>query len=295
MTPLLVLIGLSCAPEPSSAPPAVRAPHVKAFVSVLPQAYFVRRIGGTAVSVEVLVQPGLSPETYEITPRQMDRLGQARLFLRTGVPFEAPLLPKIAETFPRLKVVDVREGIALLPVTGHAHAAGHDHGQEELDPHIWLDPVLAKTMARNVYAALAEALPKQQEIFAQNLRAVEADLDAVDARIAAVLEPYQGQTLYVFHPAYGYFAQRYGLIQESVQREGKGPGIRHLNAVAGHMEADAAKVLFVQPQFSTREAQAIAEAVGGKVVTLDPLAESYLSNLEAIAKTVARTFQDAGK
>jgi zinc transport system substrate-binding protein len=87
----------------------------------------------------------------------------------------------------------------------------------------------------------------------------------------------------VFHPAWGYFARQYGLTQEAVEREGKEPGPAELAAIIDEAKKDEIRVIFVQPQFSTRNADVVAKAIGGAVVAVDPMAEDWLANMEKVA------------
>lgn len=89
------------------------AEPIKVFVSILPQTYFVQRVGGARVKVTVLVGPGQSPHAYDPTPRQMSELAKAKVFFRIGVPFEKSMIPKIESTFKNLTIVDTRKGIKL--------------------------------------------------------------------------------------------------------------------------------------------------------------------------------------
>ena len=89
----------------------------KVFVTILPEAQFVERVGGARVDVQVLVGPGQEPHSYEPTPRQIAALDGARVYFRIGIPLEETLLAKVRATRTDLAVVDLREGIALLPMT----------------------------------------------------------------------------------------------------------------------------------------------------------------------------------
>ena len=122
---------------------AETAKRLKVFVSILPQAYFVERVGGSLVDVNVLVGPGQSPATYDPTPRQMAELSQADVFFRIGVPFENRLLEKISKTMSHLNVVDTRDGVPLRRMPG-------DSTKGNYDPHIWLDPHLVKIQSKNM-------------------------------------------------------------------------------------------------------------------------------------------------
>ncbi len=274
--------------------------RLRVFVSVLPQAYIVERVGSDLVEVSALVQRGQSAETYEVTPRQMDALSRAQFFFRVGMPFENALLPKIARTCPNLRVVDTREGVALLADTGCAHGDDHEdhehgHTHGDWDPHIWMDPKRVKTQAATVAEALSQALPGAREIFAANLAALEQDLDAAHERIAALLAPFHGRRIYVYHPAFAYFADAFGLEQVSVEFEGKEPGPRRIQQIVDAMKTEGARTIFVQPQFSRQTAAAIAQESGAAIVELDPLSKDLLATLEHIAREIARSLGDASQ
>ncbi|MEW5925240.1 MAG: zinc ABC transporter substrate-binding protein [Candidatus Zixiibacteriota bacterium] len=253
---------------------------INVFVSILPQAYFVERVGGEFVSIDVMVSPGQSPETYSPTPRQMSDLDGARAYFAIGLPFENQLLRKIREVYKKLDIVSTQEGIELRPMEALEKGSGHEHGA--LDPHVWLDPVAVKTISKNICDELVKLDPAHQPDYEKNLAEFQADLDSLNSLIAIKLEPFKGRHIFVFHPVYGYFADRYGLQQTAVEIEGKEPSARQLASFIEMAKADSVKVIFVQPQFSTKTAETIASAVGGAVVKVDPLARDYLNNLEFI-------------
>jgi len=256
-------------------------------VSILPQAFFAERVGGGHVTVSVLVGEGQSPHAYEPTPKQVARLSDARALLTIGVPFERQLLPKVRSTFPDLHIADLRTGLTLRTLAcAHDHHDGHDHAHGEKDPHVWLSPRNAKVIATNTAAELKKLDPAHAADYDANLAKLLADLDALDASIAKALAPLKGQTLLVYHPAFGYFADAYGLKQEAVELEGKEPTARRLAELIDEAKADGAKVIFVQKQFSAQSAAALAEAIGGAVVPIDPLARDYIANLQSMADKV---------
>jgi zinc transport system substrate-binding protein len=275
--------------------PAAGKPTV--FVSILPQAYLAERIAGGHVDVKVLVGPGDNPHSYEPTPKQMVRLGQARALLTVGMPFQTSLLEKLT-LHEQLRIVDTRQGITLEPMVAHDehddhahhHHARDDHGHAagEMDPHVWMSPRLAGRIAANIADALAEIDPAHAEDFQANLADLQADLNALDGEIARALEPLKGRTFYVYHPAFGYFARRYGLVQEAVEIGGKSPGPRHVKELIDRAKADGVRVVFVQPQFSDKAARTIAAQIDGAVVPIDPLARDYISNLQSVAATISQ-------
>jgi zinc transport system substrate-binding protein len=283
-TPLLLCSCQSDAPEAHDGP-------VRVFVSIQPQKTFVQAIGGEHVSVDVLVRPGQSPATYEPTAKQLVALGEADVYFTIGVPFEKTLMAKIQRMFPYLNVVNTIEGIALRAMDdGHHHhdheAGGHDHGGS--DPHTWLDPKLVAVQARHIADALKQIDPSHAEAYEQNFRQVTARLNQLDSELAEILKPCKGRRLYVFHPAFGYLADAYGLHQVAIEVEGKSPTGRALTATIEQAKQDGANVIFVQPEFSQQAAKKIAQAIDGQVLPLDPLAADYFRNMRQMARTIAQ-------
>lgn len=284
---------------------------VTAFVSIPPQKVFVERIGGERVEVKVLLTPGESPAMYRPKPSVIAGLGGADLFFRMGVPYETHLMPKITSMSGNLQVVDTRKGVPLLAMArDHHHHDGdhhhHDHHEasghhdrhdeyEGMDPHIWLDPGRVRIQAVTMRDALIALDPSGRSVYEAGCAALLQDLDALDAEIARALAPIKGETLYVFHPAFGYFADAYGLVQKAVEVEGKSPKGKALSRYIAQARADGVRVIFVQPQFDRHTAEKVAAAVDGAVVPLDPLAEDYFGNLGKIADAVSRGLKKQGE
>jgi len=257
------------------------------WVSIPPQVEMVERIAGGKLEVGVLVQPGQSPATYEPTPKQMAAIADARLLVTVGVAFEKVFVDRLREVAPQLTIVDGTRGIELQPMEG-----GHDHGAEaagggRLDPHFWLDPLLVRTHAATICDALCRLVPNKCNELQANLTIYQAALESAHQRIAARLAPVKGKEIFVFHPAYGYFTRRYGLLQTAVEVDGKEPTARHLAELIEHAREAEVRALFIQPQFSGSTPMAVADAVGCMLVDLDPLAEDHLAYLERMAKRVA--------
>ena len=266
---------------------------VRVVAAIPPVAYFVERIGDGHVQVDVLVAPGQNPHIYEPTPRQAAGLAAAQVYFKVGMPFERVLAERIAETSPKLRIVDVCAGITLRTMAeseadhdGDEKPDGHGHESGALDPHAWLNPRYAKLMAATIERALAELDAAHAAEYEKNLQALQADLDAADARLRRVFTPLKGKELMVFHPAFGYLADAYGLRQVSVEIEGKEPSARQLGALIQRAKKDGVRVIFVQPQFSRKSAEEVAREIGGAVVPLDDLAHDYLANLEAMAAKI---------
>jgi len=279
------------APAETAAPPASTESKLVTAVSILPQAYLLQRVGGTRVQVLVLVQQGQSAETYEPTAQQMTELATAKAYFQIGMPFERALVEKITSSMPGLHVVDSTEGITLRPMDpglGHGHETeeAEVHHTGAMDPHIWLDPQNAKRMAHTMHRELVRLDPRGSEQYEKNLAALDTDLDQLDQRIARSLAPLQGGAFLVYHPAFGYLADAYGLRQIAIEAEGKEPGPKQMAQIIQQARQMGIKVVFVQPEFPSANAMAIAEQIGGAVVPINPLGGDYIENLSEMASTI---------
>jgi zinc transport system substrate-binding protein len=250
-------------------------------VSILPQKYFVERIGGDAVRVTVMVPPGADPHSYEPKPRQMTELAASALYLAIGVDFERAWLKRLRSASPRLMVVRTDEGIPKRPM---AAAGGHRYGAGEPDPHIWLNPALVKMLCGNILRALAAADPGNRTAYETRCARFLEDVEALDAELKAVFADRQGSRFIVLHPAWGYFANAYGLEQIPIEIEGKEPKPAQLQGLIRRARELGITAVFVQPQFSARSAELVAREIGGQVMAADDLAENWLENLRATAR-----------
>lgn len=267
---------------------AAGAGGLEVFVSILPQKYFVERIGGDAVKVNVMVAPGAHPAAYEPSPRQMAALSGADLYFAAGVPFENAWLKKIQASSPDMQIVHTDAWIKKQPIDRQHEDSAHSHDHGAGDPHIWLSPPLVMIQARHILAALSEADPGNAEIYEANGRAFAAELADLDAQLRQMFGglPEDLQFM-VFHPSWGYFADAYGLVQIPVEISGKSPRAAGLQRLITHAREKGLRTVLVQPQISSKTAETIAKAIDGRVISADPLAENWPENLIDVAKKIA--------
>lgn len=271
---------------------AQAAEPLRVFVSLLPQKQFVEKVGGEQVEVSVMVKPGHSPATYEPSARQMAALGAADLYIRIGVPFENVWMPRLQAANPHMQIADLRAGIELKPIERHIHdGETHHHDGEQLDPHIWLSPPLVGVMAQQIRRVLSALRPDAAALFAQNEQRFQTELSALHKELQQQLAQVGKRRFMVFHPSWGYFADSYGLQQIPIEREGKSPGPQSLARLIEYAKAEQIGAIFVQRQFNRRDAQSVADAVGARLISVDPLAEDYLTNLRAIGQQFAEALR----
>jgi zinc transport system substrate-binding protein len=273
--------------------------RIKVLVSILPQAYFLERVGGNRVDISVMVGPGQSPATYELRPRQMADISTARLYFRIGVPFESVWLPRVGAVNPALKVIDTGRGIERMPMKSRHHEDRENGGAEKeathkggmRDPHIWLSLRLVKVQAENICKALIEEDPPGRAYYEENLKIFLRDLDRADREISQTLSRVKTGKFMVFHPVWGYFARDYGLEQVSIEVEGKEPNAKDLARLIKEAKEEGITVVFVQKQFSRQSAEAVARAIGGRVVEVDPLTMDYLDNMRKVGEAFREVMQ----
>lgn len=278
------------------------------FVSIAPQKQFVQQIGGDLLTVEVLVPAGASPHTYEPKPSQMKALARATAYFAIGVDFESVWLKRIGGVNPAMTIIHTDAGIAKLTMDEHldhdhqehhqarqqkdaASPAPEHHDDEGLDPHIWLAPSLVKQQAFIITEALVGLFPEQAVTFQRNRDAFIEQIDALDKDLRTTLADRQGMQFLVFHPSWGYFAHEYGLQQVAVEVDGKNPKPAQLAALIEHAREHGIRVVFAQPQLSTKGAELIAREIDGEVIIIDPLAEDWLNNLREVAKRLKNALQ----
>lgn len=293
-----------CLRQPSQLEPSGR---LVVAVGLAPYAWLVEQIGREHVEVLTLVHPGQSPELFQPTDAEVSRLISAAVYFQCGMPFERGPWFAAIRSHARTRLVDLLAAVPLRSMEAHAHGqqAGSSHRVSGRggatpeqqpgpaagkDPHVWLSPRLLKILARTVAQTLQGLDPQRAPEYQDNLGDLEARLDAADREIRQTLSPIRGNPFFVVHPAWGYFAEEYGLRQVAIQAEGKDPTDQELTQLQQLARAQRAKVIFVQPQFASRAAEALARAIGARTETLDDLAPDVIEGLRETAAKLARAY-----
>jgi zinc transport system substrate-binding protein len=262
---LTALLVAACA---AGAAPA--ADRLLVAASIAPLADFVRQVGGDHVSVVTLVPPGASPHTYELTPSQVEQVARARLLVLNGVGLEywADKLVQGAGN-PNLIVLDTSQGIEILD--GASGALGGN-------PHVWLDPRNAIVQVEHIRDALIQSDPAHAEVYRDRTQAYLDQLQALDREVTEEIGTWSSRQFIAFHPAWVYFARRYGLEQAAVieSSPGREPSPAEVARIIETARRIGARAIFAEPQFSAKAAQTIAEETGAAVLFLDPLGSSLV-------------------
>ena len=241
--------------------------RVKVIASIAPLADFVKQVGGERVDVKLLLPPGASPHVYEPTPKTMIDVSNAGVFVKigAGLEFWAEKIIK-ASGNKRLIIVDSSTGVSLI-------REDHSHSLLSADPHIWLDPVIAGSIVTKIEMALIEADPQGAGFYKQNAFIYKKKLFQLDKEISEKVKTFRIKEYITFHPAWNYFSNRYrlrvaGVIEES---PGKEPSPKHIANIIREINRIGSRVVFVEPQFNPKIAEAVAKESGARVLFLDPI------------------------
>ncbi|MEK7072940.1 MAG: zinc ABC transporter substrate-binding protein [Patescibacteria group bacterium] len=240
---------------------------------------FTAAIAGDDALVENLLPPGVGPHDFAFAPSEMERLSQADIVVANGLGLEQWLSNAIRTANSDVTLVEASNGIAMRePDTAL-----------QVDPHVWLDPIRAQTMAANIALALATADPAHASAYGTRRDALVARLAALDKEIRTGLSGAFDRRFVGFHDAFGYFAERYGLQTVAVieTSPGKEPSPRDVAQIVSLIRRSGVKALFTEPQFSPALVEAIAVETGLATHSLDPLetaafsADGYFDGMRA--------------
>lgn len=297
----LTIASLTACSGPSVKEEEAKTP-LQVTVSIVPQEYFVKRIGGDRVSVNAMIQPGTDPHTYEPKPEQLKTTARSQAYFKIGVSLEDAWKDRLNSVNQQMLIVDTSQGVDKIPLTAehdhdHDHHHNHDHdhakakteqaGKNTLDPHIWLSPKRVKAQAKTIYQTLAQLDPGQEAIYRANLEKFSQELDALDQEIRQNLAGIKNKKFMVFHPEWGYFAQDYGLEMIAIEVDGNEPSAAQLGQLIKQAKKENIKVIFTQPEFSQKSAETIAREIGGQVIPISAFAQNWSENLRQVSQKMA--------
>ena len=280
---------------------------IQVTVSIPPQKYFVERICGNNIKITVMVVPGADPATYEPRVSQMKALTSSKIYFAIGVPFEKVWLNRFKTFNPGLLIIHTDRSIKKLAMKGSRHTlpkgrkdcpggaeieSTHHHATS-LDPHIWLAPNLVSIQATLIAEALIKIDPQNKKNYQDNLASFRIDLGRLDKKLKRIFKGIGKKNQFlVFHPSWGYFAQAYGLEQISLEMEGKEPSLSEFARLIKDIRSMGIKTVFAQPQFSLKAVKIMAREISGQIEIIDPLKQSWLQNIEEVAKKIRLALDD---
>ena len=324
LTPSLLLAGfvglLGCTPPVDDRAESAASdlpPLLRIVTSFLPIQSHTAAVAGSGAIVEQLLDKESGPHDFQLTPGTVRKLADADLFIINGAGMEDWLDEIVSQSGnSELKVVDTSVGINLVgnPLEieiaieadgdSHGHHHGHAHcNHEGMNPHIWLDPVIAQQQVAVILRALQAADPERAEVFEANAAAYTEQLAALDAEFRARLDPLPNKNFVTFHEAFPYLAQRYGLnyvgaIAEFPERD---PTPGELAALVDQIKQLEVGVLFAEQDYAPSLLQRVAAQTWARTSQLDTLevglgdADAYLTRMRANLDALTRAFAEESK
>jgi zinc transport system substrate-binding protein len=261
-------------------------------VSIAPFKYFVKAIGGDDFTVNIMVPPGSNPHIYEPYPKQVFMLRNSVAYISNGyLGFEMTWLDRFYDTNRNMKKLSLSNNIEPLG-SHHHHESEHVEGA---DPHYWVSPKCAMTMALSVKEFLCSLNPDHREIYTANYQKLLASIKALDEKSAASFGSSKGKSFMIFHPNLGYLARDYGLEEVSVEYEGKEPPPSRMKELIDRARKDNIKTIFVQREYDTKNARAIAGEIGARIQIIDPLSEDWLNATGSIIDALQAALAESSK
>jgi len=258
---------------------------VKIYTTIFPLYDFAKHIGGEYVEVKSILPPGAEAHDFEPSMKDMVELNNSRVFVYNGAGFET-WINKVVENLDPEKtiIVDASEGIPLKKEElehDHAHEEDHDHG--DYDPHIWLNPMLAKEQALNIQKALVKADPVHEEEYKKNYASLAKQLDELDQEFKEVVDKARKKQFVTSHQSFGYFADRYGLEQIAVTglSPSAEPGQKELQAIIEVVKKNHLHYIAFGDLVESKVAETVLRETGAEAVRLHTLENVTKEELQA--------------
>ena len=249
--------------------------------SFYPLHEFAQNIGKEKVDAILLVPPGVEPHDWEPTIKDVQKMQTADFILINGIGFEN-WVSDLNNTDYHGTIVDTSNGILV-----KLDEEGKEEAQHSSDPHIWLNPVYAKSQVQNIANAFSSSDPQNQKYYLSNAVKYIEQLELLDLKIRNELSECNSDFV-SFHNAFSYFADEYNLTQHTIVSSNDSHGevtAKTLeNIISTAIQSDI-KVIFSEDTVDSRTSEIIANEIGGKVLVLSPLEVSsggtYISTMKA--------------
>lgn len=245
--------------------------EISVIASFYPLYEFTKQVGQDKVNVSMLTPPGIEPHDWEPTVSDLQKMHNADLIVINGIGFEK-WTDDIDTVNSDVIIVDTSEGISIISsnvIDGDSDERDHSVS----DPHIWLNPVMAKTQVQNIVDALVSIDPENEKFYRLNAQSYQEKLDELDSKIKAELLTCKRDFI-AFHNAFSYFSIEYGLNQHSIvnfNESNFGPTLKTLETIINLAKIHDISVIFTEESVDARPSQVIANEINAKVLVLSPI------------------------
>lgn len=261
-------------------------------VSIAPFKYFVEKIAGNDFGINVMVPPGADPHVYEPFPGQIDKLRKSVAYISNGyLGFEKTWLDRFYETNPSMKRLSLGDSIPVIRASDH-NEGGHTEGA---DPHYWVSPKCALIMASSVKNLLCQLKPLRKELYEKNYLLLIEEIKLIDKTGRDDFSDVQARRFMIYHPNLAYIARDYGLEEIPVEFEGKEPSPSRMKDLIDNARKENIKTIFVQREYDTKNAKAIAGEIGARLVIIDPLSDDWEKSTAEIIEALHKSLLESSE
>jgi zinc transport system substrate-binding protein len=261
-------------------------------VSIAPFKYFVEKIAGEDFSVNIMVPPGSNPHIYEPYPGQITGLSKSVAYISNGyLGFEMTWLDRFYEINKSMKKLRLGDKINLIE-SDHSHEGRHAEGA---DPHFWVSPKSARIIALSVKDLLCDLKPSEKDKYESNYNMLLGVINKTDNEADSLLSGYRNRSFMIYHPGLAYLARDYGLNEIAVEFEGKEPTPSKLKELIDIARINRLKTIFVQKEYDSKNARAIAREVGAETKIIDPLSANWPEATKDIISALNKSFTENPK
>jgi zinc transport system substrate-binding protein len=283
----------------------IESEPIQIAVSIVPQATVAKAIGGEYVDVVTMIPPGNSPANYAPTQKEMAQLSESRVYFSIGVPTEGVnIMPLLESGDYNLELVNLAKHVdAVYPARyfsedhedhdheDHGEKEGDSHDHDGRDPHIWLSPKRIRVMAEEMAATLVRVDPGHEPVYKENLDLFLTRLSGVEKDLDEMLGDMKDASFLIYHPSLGYFADEYGLKMLALENEGKAATVQGMAGVIDFALEHHIKTVFYQAEFDSKQAELLAQEIGGQAVQVNPLSENLVDNLKEMGTLIKNSIE----
>jgi len=294
---LLIIIGIGVGIAYNRQTSQSSSDKKKVAATIFPLYDIARNVAGTEIDVMLVLPPGASPHSYEPSPEGIRRLqgSDALFYIGHGIDDWSTSMANSADIKYQIAV---DKNVSLLKTT-EKNNQEYKKSDNEINPHYWLSIKNAEQMATQIKDDLISLYPENKDVFTHNYDNYIQELQTAEKEFSATIQVLPNKNIATFHNAYGYFADEYGLTVVTTFEEfpGEEPSPDYLHTFTNNIKEHNVKVIFAEPQFSTRSLEPIADDLGVTISQLDPIGgvpgrESFIAlmnyNVNQVTKAVSQ-------
>lgn len=247
-----------------------KSDRLQVYTTIYPLEYFAKRVGGERVQVKNLVPVGTDSHDYEPSPKDLTRLAESDLLIYNGANFE-PWIEKIQHLLDKKQMVNATHSLPLVYLE-EKEESDHHH-DDSTNPHVWLDPQLAKKQAEQIKNGLVRVDPKSQQYYEANYRHLANEFDRLDQEFQAAIRQKKTDKIVVSHDAFTYLAKRYGLKQIAIAGLSpmNEPSPQKLKQIVDTIQEHQLRYIFFETLANSKLAETVQREAKVHALTLHPL------------------------